>query len=254
MRQTGSRSLQTPKRTGTAAAKWVGETETRTETQNPTYGLTEIPVHEMTAEVYVSFASLEDSAFDLEAELTNEFAEQFAVSEGLAVVSGNGIGKPFGFTDPGQGIPTTGSGTSGSIASGTGAKGDALISLAHAVKSPYAQRGRWVLNRQTLGSVRKLADTQGRYLWEPSPAVGMPSSILGYGYIEVPDMANEAANSLSVGFGDWQRGYVLADRMSMSVLRDTYSQASAGRVKFLARRRVGGQVVVSEALRLLKCI
>ncbi len=254
VRQTGQRSLQTPKRTGTAAAVWVGESQARSETQNPAYGMTEIPVHEMTAEVYVSFASLEDSAFDLESELTQEFSEQFAVSEGLAVVSGNGVGKPFGFTDPGQGIATTNSGTSGSIASGSGAKGDALITLAHAVKAPYAARGRWVLNRQTLGSVRKLADTQGRYLWEPSPAVGLPSTILGSPYTECPDMPNEAANSLSVGFGDWQRAYVLADRLSMSVLRDPYSQASNGRVKFLARRRVGGQVVVAEAIRLLKCI
>jgi len=77
--------------------------------------------------------------------------------------------------------------------------------------------------------------------------------ILGAPYTEVPDLPDEAAASTPIAFGDWQRAYVLADRISMAVLRDPYSQASNGRVKFLARRRVGGQVVLAEALRLLKC-
>src|SRR5205823_4437871 len=141
----------------------------------------------------------------------------FAVSEGAAVVSGSGVGKPFGFLDAGQGIATTSTGTSGSIASAVGAKADALINLAHAVKTPYAVRGRWLLNRATLGSVRRLVDSQNRYLWEPAVALGMPSTIFGYPYTEFPDMPNESANSLSVGFGDWQRAYVMADRFSMSV-------------------------------------
>jgi HK97 family phage major capsid protein len=252
IRQTGQRSTQLPKRTQTAAAVWVSEQATRVESQNPAYGMVECPTHELTAEVYISFADLEDSLFDLEAEITGEFAEQFAVSEGAAVVGGNGVGKPFGFTDAGQGIATTGTGGA-TIASASGAKGDAIISLVHAVDSPYARNGRFVLNRQTLGSVRKLADTQGRYLWEPSPAVGLPSMILGYPYSELPDMPAEGANALPIGFGDWKRAYTLVDRLSLSLTRDPYTQANKGLVKFLARRRVGGQVVLAKAIRLLKC-
>jgi HK97 family phage major capsid protein len=110
VRSTSMRNVQIPKRTGTAAASWVGENQTRTETTNPAYGLVECATHEMTAEVYVSFQDLEDSAFDLEAELAQEFAEQFAVTEGAAGRR-HGVGKPFGFTDAGQGVPTTNSGT-----------------------------------------------------------------------------------------------------------------------------------------------
>jgi HK97 family phage major capsid protein len=66
-------------------------------------------------------------------------------------------------------------------------------------------------------------------------------------------MPVEAANSLSIGFGDWQRAYTLVDRLSIAVMRDPFTKASAGQVKFLARRRVGGQVVLAEAIRLLKC-
>jgi HK97 family phage major capsid protein len=252
VRQTSMRNVQIPKRTGTAAATWVGENQTRTEATNPAYALVDCATHEMSAEVYVSFQDLEDSAFDLEAELTQEFAEQFSVTEGLAVVAGNGKEKPWGFTDAGQAVPTTNSGNGTTIQDANG-QANGIISLVHAVKSAYAVRGKFVLARATLGSVRKLQDTQKRYIWEPSLVAGAPSSILGYPYVEVPDMPLEGSGTLPIGFGDFQRAYTLVDRLSVAVMRDPYTKASAGQVKFLARRRVGGQVVLAEAIRLLKC-
>jgi HK97 family phage major capsid protein len=150
VRQTSMRNVQIPKRTGTAAASWVGENQTRTEATNPAYGLVDCATHEMSAEVYVSFQDLEDSAFDLEAELTQEFAEQFSVTEGLAVVAGNGKEKPWGFTDAGQAVPTTNSGNGTSIADANG-QANGIISMVHAVKSAYAVRGKFVLARATLG-------------------------------------------------------------------------------------------------------
>lgn len=252
VRKTGRKSIQIPKRTTTAAAVWVAEQATRAETTNPAFGLVEVPTHEMTAECYISFEELEDSIFDLEQFITDEFSEQFGVSEGAAVVSGNGVGKPFGLTDAGQAVATTGTGGA-TIASASGAKGDAIITLFHAVKTPYAMRGSWILNRSSLGAVRKLVDSQSRYLWEPSPAPGNPSTILGAPYTEVPDMPSEGSNNLPIGFGDWKRAYVLVDRLSMAMLRDPYSKAGVGAVKFVGRRRVGGQVQLAEAVRFLKC-
>lgn len=252
VRQTSNASVQLPKRTGTAAAVWTGESTTRVESQNPSYARPECPTHELTAEIYVSFQDLEDSAFDLEAEMREEFAEQFAVSEGAAIVAGNGVAKPFGFTDAGQSVASTNSGASATIQDANG-QGNGIIDMQHAVKSAYAAKGTFLLARQTLGSVRKLQDAQKRYLWEPAVAVGLPSMILGSPYVEVPDMPLEGANTFPIAFGDWKRAYTLVDRLTMSVMRDPYTKASQGQVKFLARRRVGGQVVLAEAVRLLKC-
>lgn len=246
VRLTGLRSIQQPKRTQTAGAQWVGESQTRTETQNPAYGLVEIPTHEMVAVAYVSFADLEDSVFDLAGELTTEFSEQFGVSEGASIVVGNGVSKPFGITDPSQGLPTTGTG-------GATLTGDSIVTMFHAVDTAYANNGRFILNRQTLGSVRLLKDSQGRYIWEPSVAAGMPSTLLGAPYTEVPDMPAVAANATPIGFGDWKRAYTVADRLSISMVRDGLTRADQGQVKFIARRRVGGQVVLAKAARLLKC-
>ena len=95
VRSTGARSIQVPKRTGTFAAEWVAESGTRSETTGYQVGLEEIPEHEHYALVDISEQDLEDSVFDLEAEMQSEFSTQFAKAEGTAFVSGNAVGKPY---------------------------------------------------------------------------------------------------------------------------------------------------------------
>ena len=261
VRPTGRGSVTIPKRTGTAAAAWVGESETRVEGQNPAWGSVEIPTHEMYAEVRVSFADLEDSAFDLEALLREEFAEQFGVAEGAAIVSGNGVKKPLGFLDaaaagPATPIAYTASGTAANIAgaaAGSAGQGDPLITLCHAVKSAYARNGKFLLNRLSLGAIRKLKDTTGAYLWAPGVNGAAAPTIAGAPYVEVPDMPDEGSNAFPVAFGDWQRAITLVDRIEMAIGRDPFTVASSGQVKFTARKRIGAQVVLGEAIRLLKC-
>ncbi len=258
VRSIGSGSLKQPKRTQSAAATWVGETATRSETQNPAWGMLDIPVHELMAEARVSMANLEDSAFNLEEQLAQEFAEQFGVSEGAAMVSGNGVGKPLGFLDanaagPSTPIAYTVSGGASTIAGASGEEADGLVNMYHALKSPYALNASWALNRASLGKVRLLKDTAGAFLWLPGIAMGAPPTILGAPYTEVPDMPDEGAGTFPIAFGDWKRSIVLVDRIEMAITRDPYTVANAGQVKFTARRRVGGQVVLGEALRVLKC-
>jgi len=256
VRQMGSGELQQPKRTGTAAATRVGEMTTRAETTNPTWGLVKLSAPEMYAECRATLMQMEDSAFDMEALLRDEFAEQFGVLEGQEVVSGNGVNKCLGILDAnaaGVGVPIafTVSGASATIKGASGAEGDGMVNLFHAVKTAYAVNGRWILNRTSLGKVRLLKDTTGQYLWQPGLVPGNPNSILGAPYTEAPDMPDEGANTFPIAFGDWRRAYVISERIDMQVLRDPYSVA--GQVKFLARRRVGGQTVLGEAIRLLKC-
>ena len=97
-----------------------------------------------------------------------------------------------------------------------------------------------------------LKDADKNYIWRPGLAEGIPNTILGQPYLEMPDMPDEAANATPIAFGDFRRAYLLVDRMQMSMLRDPFTRATQGQVKFLARRRVGGQVVLAEAIRKLK--
>ncbi len=251
VRQTGNRAVQVPKRTGQFAAQWTGEVETRSETAGLTYGLEELPTHELYALVDISQQDLEDAEFNLEEELGQEFAEQFALAEAAAFVNGNGVKRPAGFMDD-TAVASDNSGSAAAIADATG-QANGLIDQFHNLKTAYARAGVWLLNRRTLGAVRKLKDANDNYVWQPGLASGIPATILGAPYVETPDMPDEAANAFPIAFGDWRRAYLIVDRIAMSVLRDPFTQATSGSVRFIARRRVGGQVVLAEAIRKLKC-
>lgn len=258
VRNISTGELQQPKRTTSAAATWMSEIGTRSETTNPAWGMMKIPAHELYAEARVSMANIEDSAFNLDEQLQQEFSEQFGVSEGAAVISGTGAGKPLGFLDanaagPSTPIAYTVSGSAATIAGASGSMADGLVNMYHALKSPYALGASWGLNRGSLGKVRLLKDTTGQYLWLPGIAMGAPPTILGAPYTELPDMPDEGAGTFPIVLADWKRAYVIVDRIEMSVTRDPFTVASSGQIKFSARRRVGGQVVLGEAMRLLKC-
>ena len=243
IRSTGQRSIQIPKRTGQFSAAWVSESGTRSETTGYNVGLEEIPAHEHYALVDISEQDLEDSVFDLEGEMQLEFAEQFAKAEGAAFVSGNAVGKPEGFMTN----SSVGEVNSGGASALTG---DGLIALVHGIKSEYGKNGTFVFNRSTLSAIRKLKDTAGQYVFQAGMMLtsGVPNSILGYPYIEATDMPDVASNAYPVAFGDFNRAYMIVDRINMAVLRDPFTQATSGNVRYIARRRVGGQVVQAEAI------
>ena len=247
VRSTGQRSVQIPKRTGTFAAQWVAESGTRSETTGYTVGLEELPAHEYYALVDISEQDLEDSVFDLEAEMQSEFATQFAKAEGTAFVSGNAVGKPEGFmTNSSVGSVDTGSNSA--------ITADSLISLVHNIKSDYGRNGTFVFNRSTLAEIRKLKDTAGQYVFQTGMMLGgnMVNTILGQPYVEATDMPSIAQNAFPVAFGDFRKAYMIVDRVALAVLRDPFTQATTGNVRYIARRRVGGQVILPEAINKLK--
>ena len=248
VRSTTNRSVQIPKRTSTFAATFVAEQGTRSETTGYAVGLEEIPTHELYALVDISEQELEDSVFNLEQEMSSEFAEQFAKAEGNAFVSGNSVGKPEGIVTNSS-VGTTASGSSGTF------DANALISLYHAVKPDYSRNGTFVFNRATLAAIRKLQDAAGQYVFQAgfSLQVGVPNTILGSPYVEATDVADLGSSAKAVFFGDFRRGYLIVDRVQMSVMRDPFTQATSGNVRYIARRRIGGQIILPEAVQILQC-
>lgn len=246
IRQTSNKEIEVPSKTATFAAAWTAETGTRSETTGYTTSLNTIPTHELYALVDISSALLEDSVFDLEAEMNTEFAEQFAKAEGAAFISGDGTNKPTGIVN-GSTVASTAAANAASLTT------DDLMDLVHGLKSEYARSAAFMFNRATLGEIRKLKDTAGQYIFQTgfSGQSGLPNTILGHAYVEAPDVADIGASAKSVIFGDYRRGYMIVDRVALSVLRDPYSQASTGNVRYIARRRVGGEVVLAEAMRVL---
>ena len=76
---------------------------------------------------------------------------------------------------------------------------------------------------------------------------------MGQPYIEATDMPDVGSNTYPVAFGDFRRGYMIVDRVALAILRDPYTQATSGTIRYIARRRVGGQVILAEAIRKQKC-
>jgi HK97 family phage major capsid protein len=236
-----------PRRTGRLTATWVGEQQPRPETQ-PAFGTDRFDVKELACYVDVASAMLEDAAFDVGAELAFDFAEEFGRAEGAAFVNGDGVMQPGGFLSDSR-IAYTPSGD----ATGLGTSVDALIDCFHAVHPSYRQTGVWMMNGKTLAALRKFRDALGMYFVQIAGIENSPqTTFLGRPVIEAPDMPNIAANAEPIVFGDFSVGYRVFDRLSLSVLRDPYSQAALGMTRFHARRRVAGGVRRPEAIRKIR--
>ena len=245
---------------GEASFGWVGETASRTETTTPQLGKWSIAVNEMYAMPSATQKVLEDAVLDLESWLAMKVADKFARGENAAFVSGNGILKPMGIlsytmsSNPDssrawsqwQYVATGTSAGFGTTTNGT----DKLIDLIYSLKAGYRNNARFFMSRGTVGAVRKLKDGQGNYIWQPALTAGQPSSLMGFPLVEGEDMPAIAADSYSIGFGDFAEAYTIVDRVGISVLRDPYT--TKGSVLFYSRKRTGGGAVNFEAAKFLK--
>jgi len=258
VRQIGSNTYRKPITTAGTAAGWLAsETATPVESNTPTLAAIDFPTMELYAMPAATQTLLDDSQVDLEAWLAEEVQTVFAEQEGAAFVSGNGTSAPKGFLSEAKAADASWSwGSLGYIASGADGAfaatdpADALIALAYAPKQGYRAAGTWVMNRKTESVIRKFKDAQHNYIWQPGTAAGQPATLFGYPVAEAEDMPDIASGSYSVAFGDFNRGYLIVDRVGVRVLRDPYSAKPY--VLFYTTKRVGGGVQNFEAIKLLK--
>lgn len=249
---------------------WVAEKATRSETSTPDVGVGKIFVHEQYAEPRATQKILDDMQFDIEGWLVRKTSDKLVRTENQAFVTGNGVSKPRGFISYGADAATTDDASRGwgvlqyvpvgaagafPVISGGAADGssdpDALITLIHKLKPAYRMNARWMMNRATVGEVRKLKDANGQYLWSMGNIqAGQPQQLLGYPITEAEDMADITSDSFSIAFGDFRSGYTIVDRLGLRLLRDPFT--TKGFVKFYITKRVGGDVVDFDAIKLLK--
>lgn len=239
---------------GGANSGWVGEKSARVETATPI--LAEIAIN--TKEIYAMPAAtqtlLDDSSVDIAAWLGNEVAIEFAEEEGQAFIKGNGVDKPKGL----EAYSTVANasyawGKIGYIASGaasTFTNADKLFDLQHALKPIYRNGAAFLMNDNTLLNIRKFKDGEGNYLWRPGLLEGAPDTLLGKP-VEIDDnVADIGQNAYPIYFANFKRAYLIIDRLGIRVLRDPYS--SKPYILFYTTKRVGGGIVMYEAIKTLK--
>lgn len=235
-------------------AGWATEGGTASETNTGSLQKLSIPVHEIAAMPKVSQRLLDDTAFDLEGWLAERIGEKFARAEAAAFVSGSGTNRPKGFLD----YPTVTNsswtwGKLGHIASGyatTISSTDPLVDMIYALDAQYRAGASWAMNSRTAGTLRKLKDADGRYLWSDGMAAGEPARLFGYPVLVAEDMPDVEADAIPVAFGNFSAGYTIVERPDLRVLRDPFS--AKPNVLFYATRRVGGGVTDFAAIKLLQ--
>jgi HK97 family phage major capsid protein len=246
-----------PFMTAGPAVGWVGETDARTQTTSPALDELSFPAMELYAMPAATATLLEDAAVNIDQWLAQEVEQVFAAQEGTAFVTGDGSNKPKGFLSYTAVANASWSwGNLGYIASGAAGAfpasnpSDVLVDLIYAVKAGYRQNAVFVMNRKTQSAIRKFKDTAGNYLWQPPAIAGGRASLMTFAVIEAEDMPDIAANSLSIAFGDFNRGYLVVDRAGVSVLRDPYTAKPY--VLFYTTKRVGGGVQDFDAIKVMK--
>ena len=135
-------------------------------------------------------------------------------------------------------------------ASSTAVTADELMDLYYSLKSPYRKKSVWVLNDSTIKAIRKLKDSNGQYLWQPSLTAGTPDTILGRPVKTSAYMPAIAAGAKTIAFGDFSY-YWIADRQGRSFKRLNELFAATGQVGFLASQRVDGKLILAEAVKVL---
>ena len=242
-------------------AEWVGESDPRDPQTTPKLQMRSIGLKEISTVVPITQRLLDDSTYDLGGFIAQTITDKFAVAMGAAFVAGEGVLQPEGLTKaptsdaadgarPFMTFQHINTGVDGAMPVADDDAADKLVDLVHALRAPYRPNARWLMNSATAGSMRKLKDDHGRFLWADSLAEGMPPRLLGHP-VELDEQMPAIANgALAIAFGDFAEGYTVVTRTDMRMLRDPYTVR--GSVLFYATMRAGGGAVNGEAVKFLR--
>lgn len=131
---------------------------------------------------------------------------------------------------------------------------EVLFKTLDSVKSEYLNNACWIMSRSAQSKLRQIKDpSTGHVLWHTGSGLAgeAANTLLGYPVVISDDMPalDPANSSISVAFGNFEQGYQIVDRQELSILRDPYSAKPY--VEFYATRRVGGDVVDFDAIKLI---
>ena len=243
---------------------WSGEQGFRADTDPPLPKVVEVAAGEWYALPAVTEWAITDLAFDVVGWLLRELADEYSENVMSAIVSGAGNNKPTGFLGGPTPVSTSdaagrafgtlqylATGQAAALPTTTSGVVDLLLDVVHSLRWKHRQNGTWVMSALTISALRKYKDADGRPILLDSMISGQPATLLGYPVIECEAMPSIAAGAFPIAFGDFDAGYVLdRDASGMRITRDDLT--TKGFVKFYSRARVGGKVLDSEAIKLVK--
>jgi HK97 family phage major capsid protein len=178
----------------------------------------------------------EDSGVNLEELLGELLGERIGRRKNTKQTTGSGTSTFQGFV--------TGSSLGVTAASATAIAADELFDLFHSVDPAYRQSPKvcWQMNDAVIKAVRKLKDSQGRYLWEPSLQAGTPDTLMDKPVVPNNDMDTIATTKKTIVFGDFSK-FVVRNVRNLIIRRLNERYAEADQTAFIAWYRGDSRVV-----------
>ena len=241
---TSSGDRKIPLVTSKGAASWVEE-EAAIPESDDAFGQITLSAHKVGSMIRISEELLHDSAFDLAAYITGEFARRVGAAEEEAIITGNGTHKPTGLLHA-----TLGAETGVTAAAVAAITADELIDLQHSLKSGYRRKACWIMNDACVKLLRKLKDGNGQFLWQPGLLLGQPDTLLNQKVLTSNYMPLPAAGNKAILYGDYSY-YWLADREGRSLQRLNELYAANDQVGFKITQRVDGRLILRETVKCL---
>jgi HK97 family phage major capsid protein len=200
----GGETLQVPKtvtHSSAASAAQAGPLPT----SDPSFSMQPLSAYKYGVMLQVARELIDDTAVDLLGYLAMQAGRALGNAFGNDLVNGSGAGQPAGI------ITTASAGVTGLVTGVSGAPSYAnLVDLEYSVIAPYRQSRScyWLAADKTIGGFRKITDTVGRPIWEPSAVLGSPDLLLGKPLVADPFMPAQAVSAKSVAFGDFSQYFV----------------------------------------------
>jgi len=223
----------------------LGENTAATETDT-TFGTATVGAYTYSSDMTrVPFQLLQDTGIDLEAYLARLLGNRVGRIQNRHFTTGTGTGQPLGIVTGAQ------VGKVGATGQTTSVTYDDLVDLTDSIDPALQGAGnlRWMFSQGGRKVVRKIKDSQGRPLWEPSIQAGTPDTLLGYGIVLNNNMPAMAASAKSILFGDFQESYLIRDVKGFAVQRLNERFAEFGQVAFLGFARADGTVQNTAAVK-----
>lgn len=242
-------NLQWPTNDDTANMGAILAENTQVTEQDVTFGTAALDAYMYTSKlVRASLQFLQDRP-DADTWLARKLGERVGRILNNHFTVGTGSAQPDGIVTS----ATVGVTGTGSFASTGGISGDNLIDLTEALDPAYAGGNlKFMMHQTARKAARKLKDSQGQYLWQPSLQAGIASTLAGYPVVVNNDMPTLAASSKSVIFGDIRQAYVIRIVRGLTVLRLVERYADFLQVGFLAFERADGTLQDGNAVRVFQ--
>jgi HK97 family phage major capsid protein len=191
--------------------------------------------------IALPFELIQDSMFNVEEYIQSLLTARIGRIQNRHHTVGTGAGMPRGIAAAATAGKVGATGQTVTITY------DDLVDLEHSVDPIYRPTAKWMMHDDTLRTLRKIKDGNGRPIFAPGyeqgNAGGAPDRLMGREIVINQHMPVMAANAKSVLFGDFSK-YLIRDVMDTTLFRMTDSAYTLrGQVGFVAFCRSGANMV-----------